>query len=119
MLMADFVTAARYDLPITVIVLDNGKLGFIALEQEGKGLPEHSIDLVNPDFCAFAEACGGVGIRVEDPGDLGNALKSAFFNGKATVVSVAVSPDELIMPPKITIDQAYHFGLAKVREALS
>ena len=118
MLMADFVTAARYDLPITVVVLDNQKLGFIALEQQGKGLPEHSIDLVNPDFAAFAESCGGVGIRVEKPDELEPALTAAFTNAKATVVSVAVSPDELIIPPKITLDQAYQFGLAKVREAL-
>lgn len=119
MLMADFVTAVRYELPITVVVLENRKLGFIALEQEGKGLPEHMIDLVNPDFVAFAEACGGVGLRVEKPEEIREAMGEAFSNGQATVVSVAVAPDELIMPPKITLEQAYHFGLAKLREALN
>ncbi len=118
MLMADFVTAVKYDLAITCVVLDNAKLGFIALEQEGKGLPEHSIDLLNPDFAQFAQACGGVGVRVEDPDDLAEALRIAFASSRPTVVSVAVNPDELIMPPKITLDQAYHFGLAKIREAL-
>ncbi|MTI45516.1 pyruvate oxidase [Roseibium hamelinense] len=118
MLMADFVTAVRYDLPVTVIVLENKKLGFIALEQEGKGLPEHSIDLVNPDFVAFARACGGEGIQVSRPEELDHALKTAFSNGKATVVNVETEPGELIMPPQINARQAYHFGLAKVREAI-
>lgn len=45
---------------IVCVVLNNSKLGFIALEQQGKGLPEHSIDLLNPDFTKFAEACGGL-----------------------------------------------------------
>jgi len=119
MLMADFVTAVRNKLPITVVVLENRKLGFIALEQEGKGLPEHSIDLVNPDFVAFAKACGGEGIRVDSYDGLQAALKEAFGNGKPTVVNVEVDPETLIMPPEITMDQAYHFGLAKTREAVS
>ncbi|MTI00164.1 thiamine pyrophosphate-dependent enzyme [Roseibium sp. RKSG952] len=118
MLMADFVTAVRYDLPVTVVVLNNQKLGFIALEQEGKGLPEHSIDLVNPDFAVFARACGGIGIDVHRPDELDDAMKDAFSNDKATVVNVFVEPGELIMPPEITARQAYHFGLAKVREVM-
>ncbi len=118
MLMADFVTAVKYDLPIVCVVLDNSKLGFIALEQEGKGLPEHSIDLLNPDFKAFAEACGGMGYFADTPETLEEALGEAFSSRKPSVVHVAVTPDELIMPPHITFDQAYHFGLAKVRELL-
>lgn len=119
MLMADFVTAVKYRLPITVVVFNNGKLGFIALEQEAKGLPEHSIDLVNPDFVKFAEACGGGGFRVEAPRDLRAVLEQAIALQKPALVDVAVDPDELIMPPKITAEQAVNFGIAKVKEILS
>lgn len=118
MLMADFVTAVAYELPIVCVVLNNSKLGFIALEQQGKGLPEHSIDLVNPDFAKFAEACGGLGIRVEEPAEIGPALREALASDLPSIIDVAVNPDELIMPPRITLEQAASFGLAKVREFL-
>ncbi len=119
MLMADFVTAVRYELPIVCVVLNNSKLGFIALEQQGKGLPEHSIDLVNPDFVKFAESCGGLGIAVDKPGDIRPALREALASDLPAIIDVAVNPDELIMPPKVTLEQAANFGLAKIREFLA
>lgn len=119
MLMADFVTAVRHELPIVCVVLNNKKLGFIALEQQGKGLPEHSIDLLNPDFKKFAESCGGLGIAVDKPEDIRPALREALASDRPSVIDVTVNPDELIMPPKITLEQAASFGLAKVREFLS
>lgn len=118
MLMADFVTAVRYDLPIVMIVLRNEKLGFIALEQESAGLPQYGIELTNPDFAQFARACGGLGFTVTEPGEIGPSLEQALSARKASVIDVAVDPDALILPPKITIGQAANFSLAKVREAL-
>ena len=79
-------------------------------------MPEHSIELTNPDFVAFAEACGGMGLRVDAPDALAPALKQALEAEKPVVIDVAVNPDELIMPPKITLSQAANFGLAKLRE---
>jgi thiamine pyrophosphate-dependent acetolactate synthase large subunit-like protein len=118
MLMADFVTAVKYDLPITCVVFNNSKLGFIALEQEAKGLPEHSIDLLNPDFVAFAEACGGSGFRVESAKGLRETYAQAIALKKPVVIDIAVDPNELIMPPKITLEQAVNFGIAKAREII-
>lgn len=118
MLMADFVTAVKYDLPITCVIFNNSKLGFIALEQETKGLPEHSIDLLNPDFVKFAEACGGVGYRVEKPEDLRDTFERAIALDKPVVVEIMVDPDELIIPPKISLEQALNFGIAKAREII-
>ncbi len=119
MLMADFVTATRYGLPIVCVVLNNDKLGFIAFEQEAKGLPEHSIDLLNPDFVAFAHACGGVGFRVEEPAEISTALEKALASKKPSLLDVRIDPKELIIPPRITLEQAANFGLAKVKEFLS
>ncbi|MEO1137134.1 MAG: thiamine pyrophosphate-dependent enzyme [Pseudomonadota bacterium] len=118
MLMADFVTAVKYELPIICVVFNNSKLGFIALEQEAKALPEHSIDLLNPDFVKFAQACGGAGFRVENPEDLRATYEQAMALKKPVIVDVVVDPNELIMPPKITLEQALNFGIAKVREAI-
>lgn len=117
MLMGDFVTAVKYQLPIVVLVFNNAKLAFITLEQEAKGLPDWGTDLVNPDFSAFAKACGGVGFTVERPDQLEPAIKDALAANRPAIIDIAVDPDALIMPPEISLSQAMHFGLAKVREA--
>lgn len=116
MLMQDFVTAVRYDLPIIVVVLNNGKLGFITLEQESSGLPDFGTELANPDYAAVAEACGGLGITVERPEDIGPAIDRALAARTATVINVIVDPDALILPPEIKLGQAVNFSLAKVKE---
>ncbi|MFP3943794.1 MAG: thiamine pyrophosphate-dependent enzyme, partial [Alphaproteobacteria bacterium] len=92
MLMGDFATAVQYELPIVCVVLNNAKLAFIALEQQAKGLPEHSIALDNPDFAAVAQACGGFGKRVEHPDEIVPALEEAFASGKPAVLDVIVNP---------------------------
>ncbi|MEC5325839.1 thiamine pyrophosphate-dependent enzyme [Aurantimonas sp. A3-2-R12] len=118
MLSGDLVTAVRYKLPIVIVVLNNAKLGFITLEQEAKGLPDWGTDILNPDFLALARAYGAAGFRVTDPGALETTLKEALAEAGPAVVDVVVDPDALIMPPTINASQAYHFGLAKLRELL-
>lgn len=117
MLMGDFLTAVRYELPIVVLVLNNAKLAFITLEQEAKGLPDWGTGLTNPDFAAFAEAAGGLGLTVRDPDDLDDAIRQALAAKVPSIIDVHVDPDELILPPKIAVSQAMNFGLAKLREA--
>lgn len=119
MLMADFVTAVRYCLPVKMIVLRNDKLAFITLEQQAAGIPDFGTKLVNPDFAAFAEACGGLGISVEDPGEIAPALERAFADPRPAVVEVVVDPDALILPPKITLSQIFNFSVAKVKGAFA
>ncbi|RMH47134.1 MAG: hypothetical protein D6686_13455 [Alphaproteobacteria bacterium] len=118
MLMGDFVTAVRYELPIVTVVLNNAKLAFITLEQQAKGLPDWGTELTNPDFAAVAEACGGWGRRVSDPADLAPALEDALAAGRPALLDVAVDPDALIMPPKLELGQIARFGMARLREAL-
>ena len=119
MLMGDFITAVKYKLPIVVIVLNNKRLAFIKLEQEAKGLPEWGTDLLNPDFAAFARACGGRGYSVTRPEDLETTIKNAIDDREPAIVDVEVDPDALIMPPQIKFSQALGFSLAKMREVFS
>lgn len=118
MLSGDLVTAVRYKLPIVVVVLNNSKLGFITLEQEAKGLPDWGTDILNPDFMEMAKACGAAGFRVTEPGGLEPVLTEALAETGPAVVDVVVDPDALVMPPTINASQAWHFGLAKLRELL-
>jgi hypothetical protein len=70
MLMADFVTAVKYKLPIKVVIVKNNTLGQIKWEQMVfLGNPEYAVDLQPIDFAAYAHACGGIGFSVEDPAD--------------------------------------------------
>lgn len=92
MVMADFVTAVRYDLPIAVFVLNNHELAMIREEQREEGYPPYGTDLTNPDFAAYAEASGGVGIRVTKPEELAGAVRKALSMNKPVVVDIETDP---------------------------
>ncbi|HEX2998819.1 MAG TPA: thiamine pyrophosphate-dependent enzyme, partial [Armatimonadota bacterium] len=116
MLMGEFSTAVKYNLPIKVIVIKNNVLGQIKWEQiVFLGNPEYVVELQPIDFAKFAEACGGVGFHVEKPDEIHGALKSALESDKPAIVEVVVDPDEPPMPPKVTIAEAYNFGKALAR----
>ncbi len=116
MLMAEFWTAARYELPITVVVNNNGCLGMILWEQMALGFPEHGVRWERPaDFTPWAESCGGRAIRVEDSHALEEALSDALAFAGPALVDVVVNPDEPPMPPKIRYEQAKGFAEAFLR----
>jgi pyruvate oxidase len=116
MMMADLMTAVRSKLPITVIIVNNGELGFIALEQQAKGLPPFGIDVHNPDFVAYARSVGAEGFKVESAEDLATSLEQATNSVRPYVIDVQVDNSELIIPPKIEVDAALGFVKAKVRQ---
>src|SRR5204862_1376436 len=80
MLMAEFHTAARYGLPIKVVINNNNSLGQILWEQMVLGYPEHGVRFPSPtaDFAAWARACGGVGEHVRDPKKVRGAVADAL-----------------------------------------
>ncbi len=120
MSMNDFVTAVKFDWPIKVIVFNNSELGFVKMEVEVMGLPANpeATGLLNPDFAAYAKACGGDGVRVEHADDIVPAIEQALASPGPFILDAIVSAGELTMPPHIEISQAWGFGLSKVREGL-
>jgi len=116
MLMAEFATAVKYQLPIKVIVIKNNTLGQIKWEQMVfLGNPEFECDLHPIDFAAFARACGGLGLTVTEPAACGTAIQVALSAPGPAIVEAIVDPDEPPMPPKIEPTQALHFAEAMVR----
>jgi pyruvate dehydrogenase (quinone) len=116
MLMGEFATAVKYKLPIVVVIIKNNTLGQIKWEQiVFLGNPEYGVELQPIDFAKYAEACGGLGFSVENPGDLRPTLEKALASGRPCVVQVVVDPFEPPMPPKVTVKQAEHFAEALVR----
>jgi pyruvate dehydrogenase (quinone) len=111
MLMADFATAVKYELPITIIVIKNNTLGMIKWEQMVfLGNPEYGVDLHPIDFVQFAQACGGVGFRCETPDQVRPALQSALNSGRPSVVEAVVDPFEPPMPARVSTKQALHMA---------
>jgi pyruvate oxidase len=106
MTMADFLTAVKYKLPIVVIILNNHKIAMIKFEQEVMGNIEYGTDLHNPNFAQYAETCGGVGFRVEDPSELLPALQKAVMLDKPCIIDVTVDANEAPVPANITFAQA-------------
>lgn len=90
--MSDFVTTVKYGLPMVVVVLNNHQLGMIQVEQLTEHYPNYATDLLNPDFAAYAEACGGAGITVKKPGDLKGALTRAMSLNVPVIIDVDTDP---------------------------
>ncbi len=116
MLMAEFSTAVKYNLPIKVVILTNNVLGQIRWEQMVLlGNPEYGVELKPIDFAAFARACGGTGFTVDDPANCGSTLDRALATPGPVIVDAIVDPFEPPMPPKITTKQAARFAESLVR----
>jgi len=116
MLMADLVTAVKYQLPIKVVIIKNNTLGQIKWEQMVfLGNPEYGVELHPIDFAEFAHACGATGFTVDDAADCANVL-AEFLNAPGpAVLQAVVDPLEPPMPGKIKAEQALHFAESLAR----
>ncbi|TGP23129.1 MULTISPECIES: thiamine pyrophosphate-binding protein [unclassified Mesorhizobium] len=92
----EFATAAQYDLPIIVIVVNNGIYGTIRMHQE-REYPSRVVatDLKNPDFAALARAYGGHGETVEKTEDFAPAFERARASGKPAIVEIKLDPEAI------------------------
>jgi len=116
MLMADFVTAVKYKLPIKVVIIKNNTLGQIKWEQMVfLGNPEYGVDLHPIDFSEVAHACGGAGFTVDDPADCGRTVEEFLAVRGPAVLQAVVDPFEPPLPGKITADQALKFAESLAR----
>jgi pyruvate dehydrogenase (quinone) len=118
MLLGDLITAVSYNLPVKLVVFDNGRLGMVKLEQEQVGLPEFGTVLANPDFAAVARAIGFHAVRVEKPEDVDAAVRDAFAHEGPVLVDVLTNPEEVSVPGKVKVSQGWGFAIAKIRESV-
>ena len=100
-LMADFTTAVREELPVKVVLFNDGRIKNIAKEQAMYGYPVFGIGFPNPDFAEFARTCGGEGYRCETPGELDEALKEAFASDRPALIDVLVDPEKMAPSTKV------------------
>ena len=119
MMFGELITLRQLNLPVKIVVFNNGSLSFVELEMKAAGLVNFGTDLEDPNFAAVASALGLHGQRVERPDDLAAALRTAFdFDGPA-LVEVMTARQELSIPPTITREQIRNFTLYATRTVLS
>jgi len=118
MMMGEFVTLLQTGLPVKIVVLNNGTLGFVELEMKASGFLDSGCDLKNPNFAAMAQAMGIKGIRVERPQDLPAAVGEVLEHKGPALLDVVSARQELVMPPTTTLDEAHKFGLFMLKAVL-
>lgn len=117
MLMAEFLTAVRHQLPVKVVVNNNNSYGQILWEQMILGYPEYAVRHREPeaDFAAWARACGGYGAKITKSADLPDAIRDALSHPGPALVDCDVNPNEPPLPGKVQYKQAKSFTEAFLR----
>ncbi len=100
----EFATAVQYNLPLVVVIVDNGMYGTIRMHQE-KHYPGRisATQLKNPDFSAYARAFGGHGERVEKTEEFGPAFDRAVASGLPAIIHCLIDPEAIT--PTTTISK--------------
>jgi len=99
----EFATAVQYQLPILVILVDNGMYGTIRMHQE-RHYPGRlsATTLHNPDFAAYARAFGGHGERVETTEQFIPAFERALASGKPAILHCLLDPEAITPTTTLT-----------------
>jgi pyruvate dehydrogenase (quinone) len=119
MLMGDLLSLVQLDLPVKVVVFNNGTLGFVELEQKSTGFLDFGVDFKNPNFAKMAEAVGLRGIRIEDAAQVEDSIADALAHNGPVLVDAVVNRTELVMPPSVTLEMAKGFTLFMVKAVMS
>jgi pyruvate dehydrogenase (quinone)/pyruvate oxidase len=111
MLMAEMLTAKKYNLPIKIVVFKNNTLGQIKWEQMAMlGNPEYVCELQPFDFVKYAEACGVAGYRADDAKTCGSVLATALSAPGPAIIEAVVDPNEPPLPAHIEFAQGLAFA---------
>jgi pyruvate dehydrogenase (quinone) len=112
MLLGDLLTVVQEKLPIKIVVYDNGKLGFIDIEQKAAGLIPVYTHLQNPDFGEVAKAMGLWGSSIAKTGGLEESVKTWLAQPGPALLNVKVNPMQLVMPPSPLVAPEAVIGMA-------
>jgi len=119
LLMGDLLSLRHLNLPVKIVVFNNGSLGFVEPEMNAAGILNPAADLINLDFAKIAEGIGILGLRVTDPEKVRSALEEAFAHPGPALVDIAVNRQELAMPLSLKLDQISDFNLYMIRAILN
>jgi len=118
--LGDLLTQVQRKTPVLQIILNNGSLDFVSIEQREAGIVPFGVEFENPNFAKVAEAMGAKGIRIEDPGDVRDGLAEALAHkGGPVVVDAVVDPFALSLPSHVPLHAAKGFTLSMAKQVWS
>ncbi|MBA2882466.1 acetolactate synthase-1/2/3 large subunit [Desulfosalsimonas propionicica] len=96
----ELATAVQYNLPVKVVILNNGFLGMVRQWQELFYKRRYSsTQFVHaPDFVKLAEAYGAVGLRAKTPDEVASVLREGLECNRPVVMDFVVEPEESVYP---------------------
>ncbi|MDD7804862.1 MAG: thiamine pyrophosphate-binding protein [Endozoicomonas sp. (ex Botrylloides leachii)] len=116
MSVSDLITAAMYELPIKVIILNNSRYWFIENEEASHdGNVPSGTRFVNPDYKLLAESCYFKGFTVQHPSDLAGALRTAMSDSGPALINIHVDPDVFLIPPALTPPMVAHYMKSQIK----
>lgn len=118
--LGDLLTQVERGSPVVQVVLNNESLAFVNIEQQEAGILPFGTGFKNPNFARVAEAMGAKGIRLEEPGDVREAITEALaYKGGPVVVDAVVDPLALSLPSHVPLQTAKGFTLSLAKQVLS
>jgi pyruvate dehydrogenase (quinone) len=118
--LGDLLTQVERKTPVVQIILNNGSLDFVNIEQEEAGIIPFGVEFKNPNFAKVADATGAKGIRIEEPGDVREGLAAALAHkGGPVVVDAVVDPFALSLPSHVPFHTATGYTLSLAKQVWS
>jgi pyruvate dehydrogenase (quinone) len=118
--LGDLLTQVQRKTPVVQIILNNESLDFVNIEMQEAGVVPFGVEFKNPNFAKVAEAMGAKGIRLEEPGDVREALTMALAHrGGPVVVDAVVDPFALSLPSHVPFHTVAGFTLSMAKQVLS
>ena len=98
--MNEVATAARYNIPVIEVVINNHVLGMVRQWQNLFYGERYSATILNDsvDFVKLAEALGAVGMRITKRSELKEALEKAVSLGRPVVLDCQIDRDDKVFP---------------------
>jgi len=118
--LGDLLTQVERKTPVVQIILNNGSLDFVNIEQQEAGIIPFGVAFKNPNFAKVADAMGAKGIRIEEPGDVRDGIAEALAHKSGpVVVDALVDPLALSLPSHVPFHTAKGFTLSMAKQVWS
>jgi pyruvate dehydrogenase (quinone) len=118
--LGDLTTLVQRKARVVHVILNNESLDFVKIEQQEAGFVPFGVDFKNPNFARVAEAMGAKGIRLEEPGDVKDAITEALaYKDGPVVVDAVVDPYALSLPAHVPIHTAVGYTLSLAKQVLA
>jgi pyruvate dehydrogenase (quinone) len=118
--LGDLLTQVERKASVIHILLNNGSLDFVNIEQQEAGYVPYGVGFKNPNFAAVAEAMGAKGIRIEEPEAVREGLREALAHRSGpVVVDAVVDPYALALPSHVPFHTMKGYTLSVAKQVLT